>query len=141
MGRGEGDFAQLLCIRIDVERAVAHDEQPAVAVLAIGHVHDKRRRDKFGARSGAQNLEGRSKGIGRTVACARNHTVSIVKVDHHDTEVADVEHLLACLVKSHALLGAQLGKLLRIPLELVARCRIDNGHAVKIYSMSSHIAF
>ena len=43
MSRGDGYFAQLLSVGIHVERAIAHDKQPAVSKLAVRHVHDERR--------------------------------------------------------------------------------------------------
>ena len=63
------------------------------------------------------------------MAGAGDQAVGIAHLDHHGAKVGSVHHLGASLLDGDALLGAELGKLLRVLLVLLGIARIDDGSA------------
>ena len=70
-----------------------------------------------------------AQGVGRGVACAGDQAVGVAHLDHHGAKVGGVVHLLACLGKGDALLGAKLGELGGIILFALGSAGVDNGGA------------
>ena len=63
------------------------------------------------------------------MAGAGDQAVGVTHLDHHGAKVGGVHHLGASLLDGDALLGAELGKLLRVLLVLLGIARIDDGGA------------
>ena len=63
------------------------------------------------------------------MAGAGDQAVGIAHLDHHGAKVGGVHHLGASLLDGDALLGAELGKLLRVLLVLLGVARVDDGGA------------
>lgn len=91
--------------------------------------HHKEGRDQLGARGGLEDLQRGAQGVGGGVAGAGDQAVGIAHLDHHGAKVGGVHHLGASLLDGDALLGAELGKLLRVLLVLLGVARVDDGGA------------
>ena len=126
LGRGKSDLGELFCGRCDVEAAVSEEQRAFVAVLGLVRAHDEEGRDKLGARSGLQDLECRTKGVGRGVAGAGHEAVSVSCLDHHRAEVGGVVHLLPGVFDGDALLLAELGKELGVGFMLLCSLGVDD---------------
>ena len=63
------------------------------------------------------------------MAGAGDQAIGIAHLDHHGAKVGGVHHLGASLLDGDTLLGAELGKLLRVLLVLLGIARVDDGSA------------
>ena len=129
MGRGDGDLGELVGGRVDVEAAVGEDQRAVGTELRGVGAHHEEGRDQLGARGGLEDLKRRAQGVGGGVAGAGDQAVGIAHLDHHGAKVGGVHHLGASLLDGNALLGAELGKLLRVLLVLLGIARVDDGGA------------
>ena len=102
---------------------------PSVPNCGVLGAHDEEGRDELGARGGLQDLQRGAQGVGGGVAGAGDQAVGVAHLDHHGAVVGGVVHLGAGLLDGHALLGAQLGELLRVLLVLVGAAGVDDGDA------------
>ena len=120
MGRGDGDFRELIRSGVGVDRAVAEDED---AILEA-HQEDGGNLGKSG--TGLDELEGRTDGVSRGVDGAADHAVGVSFLDHHGAEVGGIHHGIAGLFDGHALLLAVFIEGIGVVLEFGRRERIDD---------------
>ncbi len=126
---GDGDLGELVGGRVDVEAAVGEDQRTVGAELRGVGAHHEEGRDQLGTRGGLKDLQRGAQGVGGGVAGAGDQAVGVTHLDHHGAKVGGVHHLGASLLDGDALLGAELGKLLRVLLVLLGIARIDDGGA------------
>ena len=129
MSGGDGDLGELIGGRVDVEATVGEDQRAVGAELRGVGAHHEEGRDQLGARGGLEDLKRGAQGVGRGVAGAGDQAVGVAHLDHHGAKVGGVHHLGASLLDGDTLLGAELGKLLRVLLVLLGVARVDDGGA------------
>ena len=122
-----GDIRQLLAGRVDVHGAVAEHQHAVVAVLLVLHFHQEAGRNGLDARGTLDDLQCRTKHIAGGVDRAGDHRVGVAHLEHHRAvEQGVLQAQLSRLFKGHALLLADMEKLLGIRGGLLARRRIGN---------------
>ena len=130
---GSGNLRQLFAGRVLVQSAVREYKGSVLTVLAVRHIHKEECGYKLGSRSGLQDLQAGTKGVGRAVACAGYKTVRVLHLDHHNAVINIlVQEDILRLLGSHPLLLSELHQLVDICRKLVAGRRIDHGRFADI---------
>ena len=123
---GVGDLGELVSSGVRRDGHITHDNDTIVAVLRLGH--EQHGAAHAGDAGGAlDDLQRRAQGVACSAQRATDLTVSVAALDDHASKIEIVvEHELAGLVDSHALLLTELSELLGILLGLVEMERIDD---------------
>ena len=127
------DVGQLFAGRIDVHGAVAEHQHAVVAVLLILHFHQEAGRNGLDARGALDDLQRRTQHVAGGVDRARDHRVRVAHLEHHRAvEQRVLQAQLGGLLQRHALLLADMEKLLGVRSGLLARRRIGDGNAGQV---------
>ena len=98
-----GDLCQFFGGGILVQTAVCENEGTVGAVFAVRNVHYEEAGDQLAAGGCLQDLQGGTEGVSCCMACACDHTVGIVALDHHyGIEKIITLKEISCLLDCHA---------------------------------------
>ena len=131
------DSRKLLRIGVLLKAGICEEEGAVCTVLAVRNNHHEERGHKLGAGLRLDDLEGRTKGVGRRMACTGNNAVCSAHLNHHTCIVHIVgrEKLLS-LLGGHTLCLAKLNQLVDICRKLCRSVRIDYGSAGHIKALA-----